>query len=236
MVDWAPWSDGVFGGASSSTSLDDLGVDGDGLGTGDEPGESTSGSRDCLLFLIDSSPSMMEATPDGEIPFQGALQYAELAYTKKVVTGENDLLGVVFYGTGASRTTYNIPGVYVFHDFGPPDSARIREITDLVRSEAEFRSFVGKLGHYRSGDSTRFPLSEALWQAQHLFHGLPKAVGFRRIFLFTDDECLASSDAERVKCQVRAKDLADSRVSLTLFAQRRPVARALRPVPPSPAG
>lgn len=54
---------------------------------------------DCIIFLIDAQKSMFLQNDRGEIPFENALKCAIATLTDKIISSENDLVGVCFYGT-----------------------------------------------------------------------------------------------------------------------------------------
>ena len=56
-------------------------------------------NRDCIIFLIDSSKDMFKANERGEIPFHNAIKCVISTITDKIISSENDLIGICFYGT-----------------------------------------------------------------------------------------------------------------------------------------
>eukprot|EP01012_Entosiphon_sulcatum_P028877 TRINITY_DN3503_c0_g1_i1.p1 TRINITY_DN3503_c0_g1~~TRINITY_DN3503_c0_g1_i1.p1 ORF type:complete len:719 (-),score=114.09 TRINITY_DN3503_c0_g1_i1:1235-3367(-) len=204
MVDWAPWVAG-----EDKNEFDDF------LGEQDD-GDTKFLDRDSVLFLIDCGPSMFQKNPDGEIPFANAIVAATMAYKDKIISNDRDLLGVCLYATQHKRNQFEFPHVYMFHDLDVPDAVRIRELEALLDDVEEFERCVGHC-------TKQFPLSEALWTAQHIFTHLPKNIAYKRVFLFTNDENPPKGDVvERRKCIERAKDMVASNVSIELFACLKP--------------
>lgn len=56
-------------------------------------------NKDCIIFLIDSQKSMFIKTENNEIPFYNALKCAISTLTDKIISSENDLIGICLYGT-----------------------------------------------------------------------------------------------------------------------------------------
>lgn len=57
-------------------------------------------NKDAVLFIIDASPSMLIPSPDNdEIPFLAAVKAASITYQNKIISSENDFVGVIFYNT-----------------------------------------------------------------------------------------------------------------------------------------
>eukprot|EP01004_Peranema_trichophorum_P011030 NODE_987_length_2202_cov_40.947571_g843_i0.p1 GENE.NODE_987_length_2202_cov_40.947571_g843_i0~~NODE_987_length_2202_cov_40.947571_g843_i0.p1 ORF type:complete len:731 (-),score=149.25 NODE_987_length_2202_cov_40.947571_g843_i0:9-2057(-) len=161
---------------------------------------------------------MFDRTPDGEIPFFNAIRCASAVYQGKIIAADRDLVGMCLYATQKQRNQFDFPNIYIFHDLDVPDAVRIRELEALLEDMDEFAS---QVGHYPDKDKPPFPLNEALWTAQHLFNHIPKNVGYKRIFIFSnDDNPPKSNGSERIKCIQRAKDLLEAGITIELFAHR----------------
>ena len=167
--------------------------------------------RDAILFMIDSQPSMFEPNAEGQIPFDVAVQCCIRFYKDKVMSSDSDFVGLLLYSTKHRLNAYDFDGIYIFHTLARPSAQRIKELENLIVNKAGFQQHVGM--------NDAFYVSDALWASQHLFHGLPKTVGYKRIFVFTNDDNPGKGDPVlREKCVARARDLVEAEVVLQLFA------------------
>ncbi|VDN16345.1 unnamed protein product [Dibothriocephalus latus] len=140
-----------------------------------------SASRDGVIFLIDCTPTMVSATlsqddsglaPDSQEQVDTGVRLGLLCcqtfMQNKAISSANDLIGLVFM-----RTTLDLP-----------DTQRILAIEKLRSLAVEkFSEEYGCMKEIGNG----FPLHEALWACQNMFSKSPKALGYKRIFLITDD-------------------------------------------------
>ncbi|CAM9433204.1 unnamed protein product, partial [Sphacelaria rigidula] len=110
------------------------------------------------------------------------------------------------------------PNVNIVLDLAAPTAQRIRDVEDLAKGEVDFDSTYGSLGE---GDAC--PLRSGLWSCQTEFMTVKSAYGFKRIFLFTnDDDPLKDNDAEKKKVQIVAKqDAAEASIEIVLFHMKR---------------
>ncbi|KAJ9460486.1 hypothetical protein DIPPA_25239 [Diplonema papillatum] len=170
--------------------------------------------RDAILFMVDCQDSMFIPNKDGDTPFAVAIQCCSRFYKDKILSSDSDFVGLMLYATQHKLNAYDFNGVYIFHSLARPSAQRIKELDSLIADRAAFKQHVGS--------SSNFPLSDALWTSQHLFHGLPKTIAFRRILVFTDDDNPTRGDqSARDKCVTRARDLLESDITLQLFALKK---------------
>lgn len=152
-----------------------------------------------------------------ETPFTNALQVASAVYSDKIISSGTDLVGICFFGTREKNNDFNFPHVYLLHDLDQPYAQRVIEIENLIRNRAEFDSKIGQCADENVDSGTL--LHDALWICNHTFAHVPRNVGFKRIFLFTNDDNPVRGDvAARKKCSEKAKDLNDNDVTIELFA------------------
>jgi hypothetical protein len=69
-----------------------------------------------VLFLIDGHKSMFQPTPTGEIPFHLSLRCASATLSDKIISAENDMVGVVVFGCKNHRNPNEFEGIYVIQD------------------------------------------------------------------------------------------------------------------------
>lgn len=94
------------------------------------------------MFLIDSSPSMFEEVA-GEIPWASAVRCASRTMKNKIISSEDDLIGVMFYNTAKDRNIANFKGIYQLQKLDIPDAERIRELEDFFKNPELFQKAIG---------------------------------------------------------------------------------------------
>eukprot|EP00760_Papus_ankaliazontas_P039162 PhM_4_TR9502/c0_g1_i2/m.6574/K10884/XRCC6, KU70, G22P1; ATP-dependent DNA helicase 2 subunit 1 len=232
----APLDDGL--GRTSTGGLGGGRTTGGGGGGGaDSAAHKVRSDRDAVLFLVDCQKSMFEpkvdkGTGETSTPFSNALRCVIQFMHDKVFASERDLVGLMFYGTEQKLNHFDFPGIFMFHGMDMPSATRIQEleiVASSAKDKAQYDEFVRCVGHCPKP----FPLSEAFWAALHTFHHIAsKGIGFRRIFIFTDDDNPPQTDnIERTKCLTRARDLVEADILLEVFAFRRGVDSGIKAEP-----
>ncbi|KAL6072069.1 X-ray repair cross-complementing protein 6 [Balamuthia mandrillaris] len=172
-------------------------------------------NKDCIIFLVDCQPDMFKKNDREEIPFFNALKCVIATLTDKIISSENDLVGLCFYGTEKKKNANDFEGIYVMQELDTPDAHRIMELETLLRSGTE--SFGEAYGH-----RTDFPLCDALWTCSTMFSNCSVKVGHKRIFLFTnEDNPNAENKNLRDQSFQRAKDLAELGIDIELFSMNK---------------
>eukprot|EP01059_Diplonema_ambulator_P036298 TRINITY_DN9003_c0_g1_i1.p1 TRINITY_DN9003_c0_g1~~TRINITY_DN9003_c0_g1_i1.p1 ORF type:complete len:725 (+),score=279.62 TRINITY_DN9003_c0_g1_i1:46-2175(+) len=170
--------------------------------------------RDAILFMIDCQESMFKPNKEGEVPFDMAIQCCIKFYKDKILSSGTDFVGLLLYATQHKLNAYDFNGIYIFHTLARPSAQRIKELESLIQDKEAFKENVGS--------QNGFPINDALWTAQHLFHGMPQTIGFRRILVFTDDDNPTKDDpTARSKCIARSRDLLEADITLQLFAMKK---------------
>ncbi|KAK3779917.1 hypothetical protein RRG08_054170 [Elysia crispata] len=193
---------------------------------GDEEEEDEEGSgyqawrnqRDGLIFLIDASKSMFDASDDDDCLFQLCLKIVKTTMQNKIISSEKDVIGTVFFGTEKSENPSDFKNVFVYQDLEQPGAQRI---LDLEKFEAEgINKFTKQFGH-----NPAFSLSEALWTCMNMFakaEGSQK-MGSKRIMLFTNnDNPHAGSLHMRQQAEAKASDLNNNGIDLELMHLQNP--------------
>eukprot|EP01112_Ceratiomyxa_fruticulosa_P011822 TRINITY_DN3243_c0_g1_i1.p1 TRINITY_DN3243_c0_g1~~TRINITY_DN3243_c0_g1_i1.p1 ORF type:complete len:820 (-),score=234.11 TRINITY_DN3243_c0_g1_i1:28-2487(-) len=221
-------SSSTMGGTStSSMSQGGGGVNGgsfwDNIFEGDEdeegfvPGDSKEqySWKDCIIFLIDCSSAMFEPTELDEIPFQNALRCVLSTLSDKIISSENDVLGVCFYNTDKKHNMNDFEHIYVQSELDVPDAQRIVDLENLLTKD-----FDAVFGH--NANPSEFPFSDALWTCSTMFSACPIKVAHRRIFLFTnEDDPNGSLPNLREQAIQRARDIAELNIDIELFSMNK---------------
>ncbi|KAF9171993.1 X-ray repair cross-complementing protein 6 [Mortierella sp. AD010] len=173
--------------------------------------ETEWSNRDSILFVIDCSPSMLQPSEDGEIPFYTAIKCAMTVQLNKIISSESDLVGVVLYGTEKSKNANNFENIYVLQDLEAPDVSKIQQLESIDEKKISFDEEFGS-------SNGKYTLGEIFWTATNLFGSSAQRVGSKRLFLFTNEDDPHSGDISlRSASKVRAKDLQDFGIKIELF-------------------
>eukprot|EP00013_Stygamoeba_regulata_P018343 CAMPEP_0177680768 /NCGR_PEP_ID=MMETSP0447-20121125/30351_1 /TAXON_ID=0 /ORGANISM="Stygamoeba regulata, Strain BSH-02190019" /LENGTH=661 /DNA_ID=CAMNT_0019190125 /DNA_START=29 /DNA_END=2014 /DNA_ORIENTATION=- len=175
------------------------------------------GQKDSIMFLVDCSPVMFVENASGEVPFDNAIKCAIATLTDKIISNENDLVGVCLYGTRNKHEDGSFEGVYLLQGLEPPDAQKILQLEALLST----RDFESSFGGSFEGE---FPFAEALWAMSSIFtgHAVAKA-GTKRVFLFTnEDNPNAEQEGMRERSITRGRDLAQVHISIELFCMNKP--------------
>jgi ATP-dependent DNA helicase 2 subunit 1 len=175
------------------------------------------GQKDSIMFLVDCTPVMFAENAAGEVPFDNAIKCAIATLTDKIISNENDLVGVCLYGTRRKHEDGSFDGVYLLQGLEPPDAQKILQLEALLGT----RDYESSFGGSYEGE---FPFAEALWAVSSIFtgHAVAKA-GTKRVFLFTnEDNPNAGQPGMRERSITRGRDLAQVQISIELFCMNKP--------------
>lgn len=80
---------------------------------------------------------MFEPNDQGEIPFHNAIKCAIATITDKIISSENDLIGICFYGTKKKKNPNEFEGIYVFMDVDVPDAQKIIDLEGFLSTQLQ---------------------------------------------------------------------------------------------------
>ncbi|CAD7677087.1 unnamed protein product [Nyctereutes procyonoides] len=182
----------------------------DGLEAG---GEYTYSGRDSLIFLVDGSRAMFESQGEVELtPFDMSIQCIQSVYTNKIISSNQDLLAVVFYGTEKDKNSVNFKNIYVLQELDNPGAKRVLEL-DQFKGERGKKHFQDLIGH-----GSDYSLSEVLWVCANLFSDVQVKMSHKRIMLFTnEDDPHGNDSAKASRARTKAGDLRDTGIFLDLM-------------------
>ncbi|KAM8941798.1 X-ray repair cross-complementing protein 6 isoform 2-T2 [Lycaon pictus] len=189
---------------------DEEGEQEDGLEAG---GEYTYSGRDSLIFLVDGSRAMFESQGEVELtPFDMSIQCIQSVYTNKIISSNQDLLAVVFYGTEKDKNSVNFKNIYVLQELDNPGAKRVLEL-DQFKGERGKKHFQDLIGH-----GSDYSLSEVLWVCANLFSDVQVKMSHKRIMLFTnEDDPHGNDSAKASRARTKAGDLRDTGIFLDLM-------------------
>lgn len=189
-----------------------------------------SSLKDCVIFLIDCSESMLKANLDliqkeetTTTAISSILDVTEHFLKTKIISNEKDLFGLVAYNTEYKNNIQNFDGVNVLIDVASPDAKLIKQIKNM-RQKCDFKlcpnnflDNVKEIFKPFSKEEKNY-LGDALWVIQSIFQSYPKTNFKRRIFLFTDnDNPFKNKPQEANLVLQKAKDMSDSEIVIELF-------------------
>uniref|UniRef100_A0A0X3Q7A4 Ku domain-containing protein n=1 Tax=Schistocephalus solidus TaxID=70667 RepID=A0A0X3Q7A4_SCHSO len=188
-------------------------------------------SRDGVIFLIDCTPTMVSATlagddsglpPDSQEQVDTGVRLGLLCcqtfMQNKAISSANDLIGLVLMRTmkaPSSSSSSDSKGITVVQTLDLPDAQRILAIEELRSLPVDkFSQEYGCVDEIVDG----FPLHEALWACQNMFSKSPKPLGYKRIFLITDDPDPTGTKTQlKRQAIVKANDLNQSGIELEVL-------------------
>ncbi|XP_047597950.1 X-ray repair cross-complementing protein 6 [Lutra lutra] len=176
-------------------------------------GEYTYSGRDSLIFLVDGSRAMFESEGEDEMtPFDMSIQCIQSVYTNKIISSDQDLLAVVFYGTEKDKNSVNFKNIYVLQELDNPGAKRVLEL-DQFKGEQGKKHFQDLIGH-----GSDYSLSEVLWVCANLFSDVQVKMSHKRIMLFTNEDDPHSHDSAKAsRARTKAGDLRDTGIFLDLM-------------------
>ncbi|XP_044918376.1 X-ray repair cross-complementing protein 6 isoform X2 [Felis catus] len=181
-------------------------------------GEYTYSGRDSLIFLVDGSKAMFESQSEVELtPFDMSIQCIQSVYTNKIISSNQDLLAVVFYGTEKDKNSVNFKNIYVLQELDNPGAKRVLEL-DQFKGEQGKKHFQDLIGH-----GSDYSLSEVLWVCANLFSDVQVKMSHKRIMLFTNEDDPHGNDSARAsRARTKAGDLRDTGIFLDLMHLKKP--------------
>lgn len=188
----------------------------------DDNQEYVFGGREGLLALIDCGEYMFTERNDGSTNFKESLELVESIMRNKIISSEQDLVGVVFFNTEHSpappdeielQTGLVVPKkTAIYMPLSNPSADSIRKIMNFRESRDLF-DFDRKFGH--SQDSN---LADVLWLCSRVFTHCGYKLELSSIVLFTsNDEPHSAGSYEYQQTFIKAKDLQQLNVNIVLI-------------------
>jgi len=168
--------------------------------------------KNVVLFAIYGGEGMHQddSGEEGKSLFQKAVMAAVDTYKNKIFTAENDMLGVVFFGTTKKvPETVDFDNISVICSPSPPTASAIIQLEGLTGDAGKetFRLEYGWDGQVK--------LHEVLWQCQSLMAGVKGKVASRRILLLTCNADPHNGDQSlNIQARRKASDLHSNNIYL----------------------
>ncbi|XP_028843873.1 X-ray repair cross-complementing protein 6 isoform X2 [Denticeps clupeoides] len=169
-------------------------------------GDSRSRGRDSLVFLVDAAAEMFIKGEDGELSnFDMTMQCVRSVYTSKIISSDQDLIALVFYGTEKSKNPRDsFKNVYIYHDLDSPGARRVHDL-DGLRGEEGARLAAETMG---SGSTS---LGDALWCCSNLYSDIKLRLSHKRLMIFTCRDSPHDGDGVRDRAaRTKAADLRET--------------------------
>mmetsp|Transcript_34757 Transcript_34757/g.25910 ORF Transcript_34757/g.25910 Transcript_34757/m.25910 type:complete len:199 (+) Transcript_34757:234-830(+) len=130
----------------------------------------------------------------------------------KVITSENDKIGVILYGCKIANNPLKLENIYILQRLDSPDASSIKLF------ESKIGNFSAEFGFAKDKKSQLF---EALQICHQEFKAVEHQSYNKRIFLFTNEED-PGNEKEKAMAKQRASDLASLGVDIVLFPLPKP--------------
>lgn len=96
--------------------------------------QSSLGNRDSIIFLIDAQPRMFrDPTEEGDLPILCAIRCAIDTLCDKIISSENDLAAVCFYGTEQKSNINDVENLITLQELDYADAHRIVRLEEILR-------------------------------------------------------------------------------------------------------
>ena len=184
-------------------------------------------TKDCILFLIDCSPSMHNLIQDSNkvsTPISSLLKITENFLKTKIISNQNDLFGIVLFNTDKINNEMNFEGINILFKIEAPNAFNIKKIKMMAQNcdpevnKEKYKSELDEIFKPIENNPNKISfLNNAMWIVQSILKNYDKKSYKRRIFLFTDNDDPIPNPQEKNICIQRAKDMSDSDITIELF-------------------
>ena len=184
-------------------------------------------TKDCILFLIDCSPSMHNLIQDSNkvsTPISSLLKITENFLKTKIISNQNDLFGIVLFNTDKINNEMNFEGVNILFKIEAPNAFNIKKIKMMAQNcdpevnKEKYKSELDEIFKPIENNPNKISfLNNAMWIVQSILKNYDKKSYKRRIFLVTDNDDPIPNPQEKNICIQRAKDMSDSDITIELF-------------------
>ncbi|KAL1508201.1 hypothetical protein AB1Y20_004320 [Prymnesium parvum] len=160
--------------------------------------------KDCVLFIIDAHERMTRRSHGEPSPFMQALRGVINTMQDRILTGDNDMFGVLLYGTKKAQVPNDhqgFPHIFLLQELDLPSAESISKLNRLLESKED-----PAFGHLEAHSSETCDFSNVLWVTSMIFNTSKQAKQTRRrAYIITDnDSPTGSSSSPRQQAITRA--------------------------------
>ena len=184
-------------------------------------------TKDCIIFLIDCSPSMFNIIQDTTLnqkttPLSTLLKVTENFLKTKIISNQNDLFGIVLFNTEIKNNEMDFDGVNILFKIEAPNALNIKKIKMMAQNcdpeinKEKYQDELNMIFKPLENNKINF-LNNAIWYVHSILKNYEKKNYKRRIFLFTDNDDPITNPQDKNVLIQRAKDMNDSDIIFELF-------------------
>ena len=184
-------------------------------------------TKECIIFLIDCSPSMFKIIQDTSLnqkttPLSTLLKVTENFLKTKIITNQNDLFGIVLFNTEIKNNDMDFDGVNILFKIEAPNALNIKKIKMMAKNcdpelnKEKYQEELNSIFKPIENTKTNF-LNNAIWYVHSLLKNYEKKNFKRRIFIFTDNDDPISNPQDKNVLIQRAKDMNEGDIIFELF-------------------
>ena len=184
-------------------------------------------TKECIIFLIDCSPSMFNIVQDTSLnqkttPLSTLLKVTENFLKTKIITNQNDLFGIVLFNTEIKNNDMDFDGVNILFKIEAPNALNIKKIKMMAKNcdpeinKEKYQEELNSIFKPLENTKTNF-LNNAIWYVHSLLKNYEKKNFKRRIFIFTDNDDPISNPQDKKVLVQRAKDMNEGDIIFELF-------------------
>lgn len=106
------------------------------FGMSEKEVEEMKQNKDSVIFLIDCLKTMHEKNPhngkDHQTNLEQILKACHSFMKTKIITSDNDKIGIVLYGCNQTNNSLNFKNIYVFQKLDGPDATTIKKLETKI--------------------------------------------------------------------------------------------------------
>lgn len=168
---------------------------------------------DSAIIALQVSEDMFE-TKEGEdrSNFQKVFDSIKNMMRNKIICSENELQGVVLFGTEKQKNSTNFKNVYIWLDIDIPSAKRIEEIDIMMTlTKEEYESEYGFCEDYK--------LSDVIWTVSSLFSNAKKKLAIKNFIIITSNDEPHHGDKNLIlRAKTKAKDAMDQGIDIQVVS------------------
>ncbi|ELU12174.1 hypothetical protein CAPTEDRAFT_158558 [Capitella teleta] len=157
---------------------------------------------------------MFEKGDEEHSPFELCIKCAKSVIQSKIISSNKDLMAVIFYATTKEKNQGDFKNCYIVQNLDQPGADQVLQLENFLTDDPD--NFAADYGH-----SNTFSLSDALWLCSSVFSNCTQKLGFKRIMLFTNNDCPHENQLKK-QTIAKVEDLHHSGISIELMHMNKP--------------